>query len=124
MTGDCDRGEGQQSAAAPPCRRYAVTTAKGELSVTGTIENLQAPFSLAGTFPGGQVTLSYSGGPEGGTVTYTGGGGGATATGEGWYSLTAPDDGGVVFLTQSTHGCVNVGTCRDNTEVLPLKPIE
>lgn len=109
----------------PGCHRYSVKTASGKLSVTGVIEDLGKSFSLSGAFPGGSITLNYSGGQGGGAVTYTGSGGGATMTGSGSYSLREPPEGdGVVFLTQTTNGCADIGTCKENTEVLLLTPMD
>jgi hypothetical protein len=61
-----------------------------QISITGKVENLAAPFSLTGEFPGGTAIFEYT--PVnmgGGAVEYSLSGSGVTGSGEGVYSLRA-----------------------------------
>lgn len=95
-----------------------------EISMSGEVADLLAPFTLQGVFPGGQGVFEYT--PVnigGGPVTYSLSGSGVTGSGEGMYSLTALPNG-VYELVQTTEGCVDgiPNSCRTNTETITLTP--
>lgn len=100
-------------------------TAKGggdQITITGRIEDLAAPFTLQGKFQGGSATLSYTPtGESGGTFTYRGGGSGVTISGSGSYTVAENDDG-TRTITETSNGCVRgiSGTCKENSEVITL----
>ncbi len=90
-----------------------------EVKVSGTVTDLTAPFTLQGQGTGFTVVYSYT--PTsgtGGTYTYAGSGSGVTMKGSGTYQITGSDP--VLTLTQTGHGCVNVGGCRTTTNVISL----
>lgn len=93
-----------------------------QITITGRIEDLAAPFTLQGAFQGGSATLSYTpAGEGGGTFTYRGGGSGVTISGSGTYTVAENDDG-TRTITETSNGCVHgiSGTCKENTEVITL----
>ena len=95
------------------------------LSVTGQVADLLAPFTLDGEFPGGRAVFEYI--PVsigGGAVSYSLSGSGVTGSGEGMYSLT--DQGnGIYVLEQTTDGCVDgiPNSCRTNNDTITLTPV-
>lgn len=96
-----------------------------QLSVTGEVKDLVAPFTLQGEFPGGQAVFEYT--PVnigGGAVSYTLSGSGVTGSGEGMYSL-AEQGNGVYLLEQTTDGCVDgiPNSCRTNNDTITLTPV-
>ena len=93
------------------------------VSFSGTIADLEAPFELSGRGAGFTVTFSFS--PDNtrsGSLSYSGAGGGANLTGTGTYSISG-DDPDLLEMTVVTSGCADVGTCRDNTDVVTLTRI-
>lgn len=95
-----------------------------QISITGQVADLLAPFTLEGEFPGGRAVFEYT--PVsigGGAVEYSLSGSGVTGSGEGLYSLTAQPDG-VYVLGQTTNGCVDgiANSCRTNSDTITLTP--
>lgn len=94
------------------------------LVVSGTVVKLDEPFVLDGTFPGGTGEFAYSPTSRGsGNVEYVLTGGGATGTGNGTYTIEPAGDGHALSLRQTTIGCVDVGSCKTNTETITLTPV-
>jgi hypothetical protein len=92
------------------------------VTVTGLVADLTAPFTLTGAGEGFTVTYSYSPTSEtAGTMTYTGSGAGFTMSGSGTYTITGEDP--ELTLTATHYGCVDIGGCRTNTDVITLTPV-
>lgn len=93
-----------------------------QVAVTGLVADLAAPFTLTGTGEGFTVTYSYSPTSEtAGTMTYTGSGAGFTMSGSGTYTITGEDP--ELTLTATHYGCVDIGGCANNTDVITLTPV-
>lgn len=113
------------AAATGPWTAQGGNTNGESIVITGTVQDLLAPFTLEGVFPGGQAVFTYT--PVnigGGAVDYTLSGSGVTGQGDGLYSLKALPDG-VYVLEQTTEGCVDgiPGSCRTNSDTITLTPI-
>lgn len=105
---------------------YAASGGGAEVTVTGLVSDLELPFSLEGTFPGGSVTFSYlpdddRSGTHNGALS----GAGVTGSVSGTYTITGDVDGPLT-LTQQSSGCIDgvPNSCRDTTEVITLTPTE
>lgn len=103
---------------------WTATGGGAQIVVTGTVEDLLAPFTLTGEFPGGTAVFEYT--PVnmgGGAVDYSLSGSGVTGSGEGIYSLNAMP-GDVYVLEQTTDGCIDgmPNSCRTNSESITLTP--
>lgn len=100
-------------------------TASGQDEVTfsGTVASITAPFTVDGTFPGGRATFRFDGASEdGGTLRIAGGGSGARLTGRGTYTVSEGENG-VLFLDVRARACVDVsGVCRSATHRITLTP--
>lgn len=106
--------------------RQPAYTASGQDEVTfsGTVASITAPFTVDGTFPGGRATFRFDGASEnGGKLRITGGGSGARITnGRGTYKVVQGDDG-ILFLDVRARSCVDVsGVCRSATHRITLTP--
>ena len=105
--------------------KQAGYVASGGTTVTfsGTIADLAAPFTLAGTGPGFTVEFSFAPtSAAGGSLSYTGSGGGATLTGSGTYTITG-DDPNLLTLTYNAQGCADVGGCRSTSNAITLTAV-
>lgn len=90
-----------------------------QVKVTGTVTDLNAPFTLQGKGTGFTVVYSYTPtSSSGGGYTYAGSGGGVTMKGSGTYRITGSDP--TLTLKQTGQGCVNVGGCATTTNVITL----
>jgi hypothetical protein len=110
--------------AAKICRpSYAAQGGGNGVTITGVVDDVEKPFKLHATFPGGSATLSYTpSSAKAGTYTVSGGGSGAKLTGKGSYSVTENDDG-TLTLNQKETSCVDVtNICRDTQHVITLRP--
>ncbi len=97
-------------------------TASGgtEVTFSGTVADLAAPFTLAGLGQGFEVTFSFTpSGPTAGALTYTGTGDGFTIEGSGTYTISGADPDPLT-LTYNANGCVNIGGCRATTNAITL----
>jgi hypothetical protein len=104
-------------------RGYTASGGGTNVTISGTIAALDAPFTLDAEFIGGNGTFAYSGDENGGIVTVEGGGGGATVSGDGTYTIADNDDG-TKALTQTVSACVDVsGVCNTDTQVITLTPL-
>jgi hypothetical protein len=89
------------------------------VTFTGTIPDLAAPFTLAGTGPGFNVDFSFAPTSDrGGALTYTGSGGGVTLSGSGTYTITGDDP--VLTLDYNAEGCATPGGCRATSNAITL----
>jgi len=94
----------------------------GRISITGTVSDITAPFTLEGVFEGGEASLTFVPTNEhGGSYTYTGGGSGVTVSGGGTYTLEG-NEGEVLTLRYSGNGCANPGGCANTSAVVTLTP--
>jgi hypothetical protein len=94
------------------------------MSVSGSVPDLAAPFTLQGQGTGFTVSFDYvptSADGRSGTLTYSGSGGGVTMKGTGTYSIVG-DEGGVLTMTVNNQGCATPGGCRSNVETITLTP--
>jgi hypothetical protein len=101
---------------------YTASGGGNGLTVSGRVEDITLPFTLNGVFQGGTATFNYT--PQSdtaGSVTYSGGGNGVTMKGDGSYTISGSGDGPLT-MTVTTTGCVNVGGCKTNTDVITLTP--
>jgi len=94
------------------------------ISVSGSIPDLTAPFTLEGAGEGFTITFSYTPAADGrsGAVTYEGGGSGFEMSGSGTYTVTGKE-GGPLKLVQTTDGCVKGYGCKTTTETMTLTPV-
>jgi hypothetical protein len=84
------------------------------------VGDLSKPFTINGAGQGFNVVYSYTPtSATGGTMSYTGSGSGITLKGSGAYTISGADPDPLT-LTATAHGCVNVGSCRDTTDVITL----
>jgi hypothetical protein len=91
----------------------------GTITISGTVADVTAPFTLDGVFPGGGATFAFTPKDEhGGAYTFTGGFG---LQGGGTYTITGAA-GGPLTLTYVGQGCVGVGSCSDTHAVITLTP--
>jgi len=91
-----------------------------EVKVSGTVDDLTKPFTIKGTGQGFTVTYSYTPTSSSkGTYTYAGSGSGITMKGSGSYAISGSDPDPLT-LTQTGNGCVNIGGCRQTTNVITL----
>ena len=94
----------------------------GRISITGTVTDITAPFSLNGVFQGGEAVLTFvPADAHAGSYTFTASGSGATGSGEGSYTL-AGNEGEVLTLTYTGSGCVVNGFCSETNGVVTLTP--
>ena len=107
-------------------KKYTASGGTSEITFSGTVDSLTAPFTLDATFIGGSGMFSFDPGTEAGLsgmVSISGSGGGATLTGGGTYTIIENDDG-TATLTSSTEACVDVsGICRSSEHVITLTPV-
>ncbi|GIH03663.1 hypothetical protein Rhe02_17300 [Rhizocola hellebori] len=90
-----------------------------QVKVSGTVNDLTAPFTLQGKGTGFDVVYSYTpASGTGGTYTYTGSGSGVSMQGSGTYQIAGSDP--VLTLTQTGNGCVTMGGCSTTTNVITL----
>lgn len=117
------RGVGKATLAFDTRRTAYTASGGGELSFSGRVGDLRAPFELSASFPGGTTTFRFDGArDDGGAVRVTGGGSGARLTGRGTYTL-ADAGGGAKALTARVRVCVDVsGVCRSVTHPIRLTP--
>ncbi len=93
------------------------------VTFTGTIPDLAAPFTLAGTGPGFTVEFSFTPtSAAAGSLSYAGSGGGATLTGSGTYTITG-DDPNLLTLNYNAEGCADVGGCRSTSNAITLTAV-
>lgn len=86
----------------------------------GTIADLEAPFELSGQGVGFTVTFAFTpANATSGSLTYSGAGGPASMMGQGTYTI-AGGDPDQLEMTLVTGGCVDIGKCKDNTDVVTL----
>ncbi len=102
-------------------KRSAYTASGGtEVIYSGKVGDLSKPFTINGAGQGFNVVYSYTPtSTTGGTMSYTGSGSGITLKGSGSYTISGADPDPLT-LTATAHGCVNVGSCRDTTDVITL----
>lgn len=105
---------------------YTASGGSDEITITGSIDDLGAPFTLQGSFAGGSAVFTYTPTDERhGSMSYQAAGGGATANGSGPYTITG-EDGGPLTLTQTATGCAQAGGivagCRTSNQVITLTP--
>ena len=99
-----------------------VYTASGgsEVTFSGTVADLAAPFTLSGAGQGFNVTFSFTPSNEtAGALTYTGTGDGFTMNGTGTYTIAGADPDPLT-LTYNADGCVSIGGCRATTNAITL----
>ncbi len=97
-------------------------TASGgtEVTFSGTVADLAAPFRLSGAGQGFDVIFSFT--PTdatAGALTYNGTGAGFTMEGMGTYTIAGADPDPLT-LTYTAQGCVSVGGCRTTTNAITL----
>ena len=91
-----------------------------EVIYSGTIPDLAQPFTINGAGQGFDVVYTYTPSSEtAGAMSYEGSGSGITLKGSGTYTISGADPD-PLSLTATAHGCVNVGGCRDTTDVITL----
>ena len=102
-------------------KRASYTASGGsEVTYSGTIADLAAPFTLNGVGQGFTVVYSYTPtSPTAGAFSYAGSGSGVTMQGSGTYVITGADPDPLT-LTGTASGCVDVGGCRTTTDVITL----
>ena len=93
------------------------------ITVTGTVPDLAAPFTLKGDGAGFTVDFDYTPAADGrsGSLAYSGKGGGVSLKGTGTYTVTGRE-GEVLTMTVKNYGCAIPGGCRNTTEVITLTP--
>ena len=90
---------------------------------SGKVADLAKPFTLKAVLQGVRATFAYTPTSEtAGKVTYSGTGAGFTMSGKGTYAISG-DPSGPLTLKQTHSGCVNIGACRTNTDVITLTPV-
>ena len=97
-------------------------TASGgtEVTFSGTVADLAAPFTLVGVGQGFDVNFSFTPtSPTAGALTYTGSGDGFTMEGSGTYTIAGADPDPLT-LTYNANGCVDIGGCRETTNAITL----
>lgn len=103
---------------------WDASTQSGRISISGTVTDIEAPFTLDGEFEGGEAVLTFVPTNEhGGTYRYTGGGSGVTVRGRGTYTLEE-GEGEVLTLRYSGSGCAKPGVCGQTSAVVTLTPQE
>lgn len=108
------------------CRRsYRVNGSSNNVSFSGEICNINKPFSIDATFPGGKAKTTFFPDGEGeGQTTVYGGGGGCKHSGGGDYTVVLTNDGAgtLTWTTTDTIDCPGFGNTRTATFSLPLTP--
>ncbi|HEX4982084.1 MAG TPA: hypothetical protein VFV63_10320 [Ilumatobacteraceae bacterium] len=97
-------------------------TASGgtEVTFSGTIADLAAPFTLQGAGQGFDVEFAFTpASPTAGALAYTGSGDGFTMQGSGTYTIAGADPDPLT-LTYNANGCVDIGGCRATTSAITL----
>jgi hypothetical protein len=97
-------------------------TASGgtEVTFSGTVADLAAPFTLLGVGQGFDVNFSFTPtSATAGALAYTGSGDGFTMEGSGTYSIAGADPDPLT-LTYTASGCVDIGGCRTTTNAITL----
>ncbi|HEU5222558.1 MAG TPA: hypothetical protein VFU07_02625 [Candidatus Lumbricidophila sp.] len=113
------RGVAKASITLDTKRGAYIASGGSKVSISGKIPDLAQPFTLSGVGDGFTVVFSYTPtNDRSGTVTYSGSGSGASMSGAGRYSISGEDP--VLTLTQTHGGCVDIGTCATNTDVITL----
>lgn len=113
------RGVAKASITLDTKRGAYIASGGSKVSISGKIPDLAQPFTLSGVGDGFTVVFSYTPtNDRSGTVTYSGSGSGANMSGAGRYSISGEDP--VLTLTQTHGGCVDIGTCATNTDVITL----
>ncbi len=104
---------------------FRVSGASNGVSFSGEICNMNKPFSLEATFPGGTATTSFApGGEMSGSTTVSGGGGGCEHSGGGNYTFVlnnADGSGTLTWTTSDTIVCPWLNQSRTATFTLPLQ---
>jgi hypothetical protein len=118
------RGADQKSVGVQVTKPALVaSTVSGQISISGTVSDIDAPFTLEGEFQGGSATLVFSPtSDQGGTMSYSGGGSGVTVSGDGSYTLVDDGDGSYT-LRYTSQGCTSLNTCREQSAVISLDPV-
>ena len=105
--------------------RYEASGGGSGLSVSGTIDDLAAPFTLEGKFKGATVTMEFQ--PKSayrGKVTDHFAGSGVTGGDKGTYTIKV-NENDTLTLNATTKGRPNrVGKSKSNKPVITLTPIE
>ena len=97
-------------------------TASGgtEVTFSGTVADLAAPFTLVGVGQGFDVNFSFTpASSTAGALAYTGSGDGFTMEGSGTYTIAGADPDPLT-LTYNANGCVDIGGCRTTTNAITL----
>ena len=97
-------------------------TASGgtEVTFSGTVADLAAPFALVGVGQGFDVNFSFTpSSATAGALVYTGSGDGFTMEGSGTYTIAGADPDPLT-LTYTASGCVSIGGCRTTTNAITL----
>lgn len=106
-------------------KSYRVSGASNNVSFTGEICNINKPFSIDATFPGGTAKTTFfpDGEGEGQTTVYDGGGS-CKHSGGGDYTVILTNDGSgtLTWTTTDTIACPGVNQSRTATFTLPLQP--
>ena len=90
------------------------------ITISGTVADVAAPFTLLGTGDGVTVTFSYTPtSASGGSLAYQGTGAGFTLSGSGTYTISGADPD-PLSLQQTENGCVNIGGCATTSETVTL----
>ncbi len=101
---------------------WDASTQSGRISISGTVTDIESPFTLDGEFEGGEAVLTFVPTDEhGGTYRYTGGGSGVSVRGRGTYTLEG-NEGEVLTLRYSGSGCARPGVCGQTSAVVTLTP--
>jgi hypothetical protein len=103
---------------------YTASYSGDGLTITGTIDDLGAPFITNGTFPGGTATFTHIPNDErSGSLEVGGRGSGAQLSGGGTYTIVDNADGSKTMI-ENLHACVDVsGICRDSVHDVRLTPV-